>query len=250
MNLFWKNSYSSKIKRLEHSEMYTSKLLIFFVWVGVSLFSWGSPKIVVVPGDYNIALTFDDGPDSLYTSQILDILEQEQIKGTFFLIGKQMKRHPDITKRIHQQGHCIGNHTYNHCCVPRMSFEDILHEVTTTDHLIDSLCGPSCKFFRAPWGAISADQAGCLNDLGYTVFGWDLDSDDWNVQNNSVNSIVTRVTSRISPGKIVLFHSADYAGKDGREKTIAALPLIIHTLKQWGYRFVTLKELKPAKKSR
>jgi peptidoglycan/xylan/chitin deacetylase (PgdA/CDA1 family) len=224
------------------ARMNLKKTISFLFIASMGVFSWSCRKDVV-PEGYRVALTFDDGPDGKYTPQVLDILRQEEIKATFFLIGKHIRQHPDVTQRIHAEGHCIGNHSYHHYWMPDMGFFRVMNEIVTTEFLIDSICGSSLKYFRAPWGAIHKDQEDQLKARGYTVFNWDLDSDDWDIKHNSVDGIVNKVVACAGSGKIILFHSADFAGVDGREKTVAALPRIIRILKQQHYRFVTLEEL-------
>jgi len=209
---------------------------------GICFFSWGCHKDVIPEGS-RVALTFDDGPDGKYTPEVLDILKREGIKATFFLMGKHIKRCPEVTLRIAGEGHCIGNHSYHHYWLPFMNSIQLLSEVSTTENLIDSLCGGSHKYFRAPWGAITAVQKEQLATRGFTVFNWDLDSDDWDIQHNTTDDIVRRVMANVGSGKIILFHSADFADLEGREKTVAALPQIIDLLKQKHFRFVTLDEL-------
>jgi peptidoglycan/xylan/chitin deacetylase (PgdA/CDA1 family) len=219
-----------------------SGLYVFFLLSCMGMLTGSCRHDEVVKG-FPIALTFDDGPDGVYTPKILDILKEENAKASFFLIGKRIKHFPAITRRIYTEGHCIGNHSHNHTWLPGMQHKLMLKEISHTEFLIDSVVGYSSKYFRAPWGAIDKNQTEALTALGYTVFKWDIDSHDWDAKHTSVDEIVNQVVSLAHPGCIVLLHSADFAGIEGREKTLAALPRIIHALKDKHYRFVTLEEL-------
>ena len=190
-----------------------------------------------------IAITFDDGPDTVYTPKILDILKKENVKATFFLIGNKIKKNPKIAQRIFQEGHCIGNHTYTHLDMKDVSIERVEKEVVKTELLIDSMFGSSLKYMRAPWGAINDDQKAALVKLGYKVFKWNLDAFDWDINKNTVDGIVKRVLTMAKPGTILILHCADWTGKESREKTVEALPLIIDGLRKRQYEFVTLKQM-------
>jgi peptidoglycan/xylan/chitin deacetylase (PgdA/CDA1 family) len=217
-----------------------SKRLVVLI-IYITCFSWGCRKDI--PVDFRIALTFDDGPDALYTPQVLDILKKENVKATFFLIGKRIVTFPDIARRIHAEGHCIGNHSYTHRWIPYMNFKTMMNEITRTESLIENVCGTSNRYFRAPWGAIQEGQEIQLKAHGFTVFRWNLDPSDWDIKHNTIDGIVASVVNNAGPEKIVLLHSADYAGVEGRGKTVAALPRIIQALKLKRCHFVTLEEM-------
>ena len=190
-----------------------------------------------------IALTFDDGPDAIYTPKVLDILKSNNIKASFFIIGKKIKKFPEVAKRIYSEGHAIGNHTYNHLNCLYINIDQLKYEVSRTETLIDSLFGKSNKYVRMPFGFISNEQYLTLTELGYKIIGWDVDSYDWDIDHNTIEGIVNRVVSQSKPGKIVLLHCADYLDLSSREKTIEALPEIIKELQKKNYKFVTLENL-------
>jgi peptidoglycan/xylan/chitin deacetylase (PgdA/CDA1 family) len=218
------------------------KKIVLVLLVFVLSFSVWSCRKDVIPA-YRIALTFDDGPDSVYTPQVLDILKRENVKATFFLIGKKIAKNTDVTLRIRDEGHCIGNHSYTHCWFPKLNFTNVMKEITKTEDLIQNLCGSSHRYFRAPWGAIEQSQELELKAQGFTVVKWNVDPNDWDIKHTTVEKIVNVVVNNAGPEKIVLLHCADYAGIEGREKTIAALPHIIQILKQQHYLFVTIEEI-------
>ncbi|MCW3072371.1 MAG: polysaccharide deacetylase [Bacteroidetes bacterium] len=191
--------------------------------------------------DPTIALTFDDGPDSLYTLQILDILKEKNVKATFFLTGKHIRQYPLVAKRIVNEGHSVGNHTYSHLYISSSSDSVINYEILTTQHLIDSTCGSNSKLFRAPWGAITVQQVKNLELQGYKNISWDIDTRDFE---STSEEIVNFVMEHPHKGGIVLMHSADYSDMQSRAETVKALPEIIDRLRsEYHYSFVTIEQL-------
>ena len=189
-----------------------------------------------------IALTFDDGPDKVYTELILNILRDKNVKATFFLIGNKMMECPTVTKRIFSEGHCIANHTRNHFKLPGKSFKEVYKNMMWTEKIIDSVCGGSLKLFRPPFGKIRKEQRDNLSKYGFKVIMWDINSKDYD-KKYSPDRIVNKVISEARNQAIVLFHSADYAGKESRTNTVEALPKIIDLLKSKGYSFVKINEI-------
>lgn len=187
-----------------------------------------------------IAITFDDGPDIKYTPQILDILRKHDVKATFFVMGSRVAGHPDIAKRIHQEGHLLANHTYWH---PKLFREEIARmkwEVTETDKAIRSIVGYSPKLFRAPYGGLNDSLLKELGDMNYSVIGWTVDSRDWTQADSE--TVKSNVRSTLDAGSIVLFHS----GGDWTQNLsggVQALDELIPQLKKEGYQFVTVSEL-------
>ena len=118
----------------------------------------------------DVALTFDDGPDPLYTGMILDILKEKNVKATFFLVGYKIKQNPQIAERIFEEGHCLANHTYTHIDLKKKSFKVIYSEVQQTEQLITNVCGESPKIFRPPWGHITNSEKEALENHGYKIF--------------------------------------------------------------------------------
>jgi peptidoglycan-N-acetylglucosamine deacetylase len=211
-------------------------LLVF-----VAAFSFTSCKQDPSTEPPEIALTFDDGPDSLYTLQILDILKEKKVKAAFFVIGKHIRMYPEVVKRILQEGHSIGNHTYSHIYMASSSDSMIDYEVSMTQHLIDSLDPGNLKYFRAPWGAYTPVQMSHLEQQGYKNVSWNIDTKDYE---SSTEQIVSFVLEHRQKNGIVLMHSADYTDTGSRENTVRALPLIIDQLRDnYHYNLVGLKEV-------
>ncbi len=184
-----------------------------------------------------IALTFDDGPSPLWTPQVLEILKKHNIKGTFFLLGKNVKKYPDLVKRIYEEGHNIGSHTYSHlniyyCKKPRAIFE-----IEETHRLIKEITNYEPYLFRPPYGAYQKKFYHYLRQYNYKIILWTISAEDWN--GDSAKKIQTRVLSNLRNGAIILFH--DSGGN--RSPTIKALNTIIEKTKDIGYNFITVEEM-------
>ena len=198
-----------------------------------------------------LALTFDDGPDPKWTPAILDILKRENVPATFFIIGKNGQAYPDLLRRIVNEGHEIGNHTYTHPNLGEIPLSLTKLEITATQRLIESVVGRSTVLFRPPYfGDAEADKpqevepAIVAKNLGYIMVGVRIDPDDWQLP-VTADQIVTRTIDRAidsnpeTRGEVVLLHDS---GGD-RSATIEALPTLIHELKGRGFRFVPVSEL-------
>lgn len=201
------------------------------------------PNIVVLHGDpaiNQVALTFDDGPDIRFTPQVLDVLAKHDVKATFFLFGARAEENREITKRIHDEGHAIGNHTYWHPNLPKESLERLRWELTETEQVIEEIIGFKPRLFRSPYGALNDEIVKVLGQEDYTVIGWDVDSLDW--KQLGADIISDNILSNVSFGSIILMHdgtdwSADLSG------TVQALDTVILKLKEDGTKFVTVPEL-------
>lgn len=182
-----------------------------------------------------IALTFDDGPDENATLEVVNILNEYGVPGTFFLLGEQMNRYPDTVKAILEGGHSIGNHSWSHKRPTDINTDEVMDEVNKAEKRIMGY-GVETKLFRPPYGLVHRSQMPELIEAGYCVICWSVDSMDWYLDN--ANQIATCVLEKAHPGAIVLMHSA--GGNYNKEATIKALPVIIETLLDEGYRFVGL----------
>lgn len=192
------------------------------------------------PARRQVALTFDDGPDSVYTPQILDILKKQGAKATFFVVGTRVQQNPDVALRIVREGHAIGNHTYTHKLMSSRDLRDIRREITAADEAIFRVTRQRPRIFRPPYGA---EDPGVMREvfrLGYKVILWSIDSQDW--KNASAESIIDHELPYFHNGAIILNHSAGGAGED-LSGTVRALPVVISSLKQKGYQIVTVPEL-------
>ena len=178
-----------------------------------------------------VALTFDDGPDGNTTPQALDILAKYKIKATFFVQGKNIAGNEAILKRMQSEGHEVGNHSWNHPILTKLSLEDAKKQITDTEDAIKSVLGKSTKLMRPPYGAISDD---IRNSLDLSFIMWDVDSLDWKSKNEA--AILTEIQHQTSDGAIILMH-------DIHQPSVNSLPKVIEYLQGQGYSFVTVSEL-------
>lgn len=187
-------------------------------------------------GDKTIALTFDDGPDSGSTMEVVNILNEYGIPGTFFLIGQQVDSYPNAVEAILEGGHTIANHSWSHMRPTDISTDILMDETDKAQEVISNY-NVTTKLYRPPYGLVKRTQMPALREAGYKVVSWSIDSMDWYFTN--ADQIVKCVVDNAHPGAIVLMHSA--GGSDNRKATIEALPIIIETLQGEGYRFVSLR---------
>ncbi|MFD1426674.1 peptidoglycan/xylan/chitin deacetylase (PgdA/CDA1 family) [Kroppenstedtia sanguinis] len=184
-----------------------------------------------------VALTFDDGPDRIYTPQILDILKREKVAATFFVVGKEVNRNGDMAQRIVSEGHVIANHTWNHLQLPRQSDKLVDAELIRTVQAVKKATGKEMSLMRPPYGAVKGKEKR-IAQTGHRIINWDVDTNDWRPGRSS-QQILATVKEQVVPGSIVLMHS----GGGNRSATVQALPQIIRDLKQQGYEFVTVDQL-------
>lgn len=187
--------------------------------------------------DKVIALTFDDGPDAVYTPKILDLLDVYDAKATFFVVGKQAEKYPEIVSRQYFDGHEIANHTYSH---PYSSTtKELENELRKTDKIIHDITGMYPALFRPVGGNYSESIINTAADNGFTVimWSWHQDTEDW--KEPGVDRIVNKVLKGARAGDVVLFHDAG----GNRSQTVQALDEILLALKKEGYEFVTVTEL-------
>lgn len=182
-----------------------------------------------------IALTFDDGPHPQNTPRLLDILKARNAKATFFVVGTNARRYPDILRRIVAEGHEIGNHSNNHPALSKLSDEGVRKELQSCHDAVLSATGVPPKSMRPPYGAITAAQkAWVKREFGYSSILWSVDPLDWKRPGSSV--VASRLVAGASPGGILLCHDI-HAG------TIDAIPQVLDQLLAKGYRFVTVTQL-------
>ena len=178
-----------------------------------------------------IAITFDDGPNSHCTGRLLDGLKKRGVKATFFLIGKNVKENPDLVKRLDEEGHLIGNHTYNHVEITRISDEEAKKEITDTDEAICAITGKHVEYMRPPFGLWQEELEQELNVMPVM---WSVDPLDWTTKN--VDEIVNKVVTEAGENDIILLH-------DCYDSSVDAALRIIDTLQKKGFEFVTADEL-------
>lgn len=178
-----------------------------------------------------VALTFDDGPNPATTNQALDTLSKYGIKATFFVLGKNVSGNEEILKRMKADGHVIGNHSWSHPVLSKLSLDEAKKQITDTEDALTKVLGSSSKLMRPPYGAITDD---IRNSLDLSFIMWNVDSLDWKSKNEA--SILTEIQRQVRNGSIILMH-------DIHAETVNALPKIIDYLKEQGYHFVTVPEM-------
>jgi len=189
---------------------------------------------VNVDGPY-IAMTFDDGPSPETTPRLLDILKQRNIKATFFMIGQNAERNPAIVKRILAEGHEIGNHSWTHPQLSKLSDDRVTEEINKTQNAIKDASGYTPVLMRPPYGAITARQKDWIEkQFGLSVIIWSVDPFDWKRPGASV--IEERILAGARPGAIVLSH-------DIHKQTVDAMPATLDALAAKGFKFVTVSQL-------
>jgi peptidoglycan-N-acetylglucosamine deacetylase len=189
---------------------------------------------VNVDGPY-IAMTFDDGPSPETTPRLLDILKQRNIKATFFMIGQNAERNPAIVKRILAEGHEIGNHSWTHPQLSKLSDDRVTEEINKTQNAIKDASGYTPVLMRPPYGAITARQKDWIEkQFGLSVIIWSVDPFDWKRPGSSV--IEQRILAGARPGAIVLSH-------DIHKQTVDAMPATLDALAAKGFKFVTVSQL-------
>ena len=196
------------------------------------------PKTTVssvhVDGPY-IALTFDDGPNQKLTPRLLDLLAEHHIHVTFFVLGENAEQHPEILQRAAREGHEIGNHSWSHPNLAKLSEENVRSQIKRTEELITNITGSRPAVFRPPYGSLTTHQKHFIHDeLGYEIILWDVDPLDWKEPGPSVVS--NRILKETRPGSIVLSH-------DIHAQTIQAMPATLTELEAKGFKFVTVSQL-------
>lgn len=194
--------------------------------------------------DKMVSLTFDDGPDSLYTPRILDILKSENVKATFFIIGINAEVNRQLVRREYQEGHELGNHTFTHPNIAQIPSSQLELELNTTQRLLESILSRSTILFRPPYDVDAEptipEEAAPLavsSRLGYIALGSKIDPADY--LQPGVQTIIDRTVADLDKGNVILLH--DSGGR--REQTVACLPGLIEAIREQGYQIVPLATL-------
>ncbi|KKD41377.1 polysaccharide deacetylase family protein [Bacillus sp. FSL L8-0167] len=190
------------------------------------------------PNKKAIALTFDDGPNPATTTKILDALKKNKGHATFFVLGSRVQYYPGMLADILKGGNEIGNHSYNHPLLTRLSLDEAVKQVKDTQQLIEKASGYTPTHFRPPYGGTNQD---INHAIGMKVTLWDVDPEDWKIRNSQ--QITNRVLSHAADGRTVLMH-------DIYESSAQAAVKIIHELTKQGYQLVTVSELEQLKEER
>ena len=185
--------------------------------------------VVTVSETKRVAITFDDGPHSIYTEMLLDGLKERDVVATFFVIGVNIEGNENVIKRISDEGHLIGNHTYSHENICDCSQNQLDDEIDKTNVLIKNITGKDVKYIRPPFG--NCKEKSIKN---MTVVLWNVDPRDWCITDENV--VVKNIVDNVSDGDIILLHDIFKSSVNAALKTI-------DILKEQGYEFVTIEEL-------
>jgi peptidoglycan/xylan/chitin deacetylase (PgdA/CDA1 family) len=223
-------------------------LVIFFVWFSLFfdevLFVRKNTIYHVDTPLKMVALTFDDGPSLEWTPKILAVLKENNVKATFFMLGKHVKAYPQIARMVVDQGSEVGNHTYNHMIIVNSGFVKLAKEIKDTEDAIKKATGVTPVLMRPPKGWVTDKDRKLINKLGYETILWSLNSKDWVTFDDKY--IVKFIMARIKPGDIILFHdSGGVFGTEGgdRQETVKAVRMLVEKLKANGFAVTTVSEL-------
>lgn len=182
-----------------------------------------------------VALTYDDGPNPDYTPALLDVLKQHNVKATFFLMGAYVDMYPDLTKRILEEGHVIGNHTYNHFDLATLPEDQIIQQVEWTQESIKDVTDYVPRLYRLPFGSGNAGVVDIINGhFGMKSIMWNIDTMDWS--SHDTNSILEVAEANLQQNSMVLMH-------DSHPAAVEATDILIQRLKDQGYRFVAADQI-------
>jgi peptidoglycan/xylan/chitin deacetylase (PgdA/CDA1 family) len=182
-------------------------------------------------GSRQIALTFDDGPHSVYTPRLLDGLRQRGVHATFFLLGENVEGKEDIVKQMQEDGHLIGNHGYSHVQMSKETVNAACEQIEKNNQQIEKITGVRPQYLRPPYGAWTSELE-CTTNM--TVVLWNKDPLDWKTQ--SSKKVVRNIMKHIEPGDVILLH-------DVYPTSVEAALEVIDELTKQGYTFVTVDEL-------
>jgi len=188
-----------------------------------------------------VALTFDDGPDPKYTPRVLDFARGHHIPLTFFLLGERVRLHPELARRMLAEGHAIGNHTWSHTVLIGLSEAEDGAEIEACEAEIEKICGYHTKLFRPPKGKVDETVARAAATRGYEIILWSVAVEHHDAK--TPQAMADRVVQRVRPGSIILAHDGSPHQDISRDRTVAALPMLVDELRRRGYRFVTVPEL-------
>jgi peptidoglycan/xylan/chitin deacetylase (PgdA/CDA1 family) len=195
---------------------------------------------------YVIALTFDDGPKPEYVQPILDMLAKNGAKATFFVVGEEAEKNPDLIMRMDDEGHGIGNHTYSHIPAKEQTVKEVNADIRRCSEIIFDITGKAPKYFRPPGGGMNKGVSDGIKKMGMKTVFWSMNAIDYTDVSPGfevpddyqllANDLAKKVLAGAKPGTIILMHSSS-------EQTVRALPVILAGLKAKGYGIVTVDEL-------
>ncbi|NMP24067.1 polysaccharide deacetylase family protein [Sulfobacillus harzensis] len=214
-----------------------------------SIFSWwpGHHSVVTRPAPVIksvlttkkvVALTFDDGPTRTWTPKVLQVLKDNHVKATFFVIGQHATQRPEVLKQEIDSHMEIGSHGFQHLTLRNQSADAVKQEVQQNEALLTSLGVKKPTLYRLPGGSSDSVALKVLGQMGYKVIGWSVDTRDWR-RRYTADQLVERVNKTVQPGAIIIFHD----GPNSSQATVDAVKKLIPELKQEGYTFDTVGQM-------
>lgn len=192
------------------------------------------PVYSVEREDQSISISFDASWGGDQTIRILNLLDEYQVKATFFLVGIWVDKYPELVKEIHDRGHEIGNHSAKHPHMTQLSESRMRQELSDMAAKLEAITGQKPTLFRPPYGDYNNAVVSVARSEGYEVVQWSIDSLDW--KNRGVDDLIRRATNQVSPGDIILFHNDS-------KYILDALPTILKTYQQQGFTLIPVGEL-------
>ena len=202
--------------------------------VGASASARQLPIYCVQRDQKLVSISFDAAWGNEDTQQLIDVLGKYHVKATFFLVGEWVDKYPESVKDLHKAGHEIMNHSNTHAHYPQLSVEQVVEDLNACNDKIEAVTGVRPTLVRLPYGDYDDNSILAVRSIGMEPIQWDVDSLDW--KDLSAPEITKRVTEKVQPGSIVLFHNA-------AKHTPEALPGILETLLKDGYTFVPISQL-------
>lgn len=209
--------------------------IIAFAFMAIFIFyvlaAGESEQIVWQKDEKKVAITFDDGPDAKTTALLLDGLKARKVRATFFVIGEKAEQNPELIRRMSEEGHLIGNHTYSHVQLNALSSKQACSQVKAANDVIEKITGQEVIYLRPPYGEWN-HKKDCPQNM-IAVY-WDVDPLDW--KRTDTEQIAADILRQVKPGNIILLH-------DIYKTSVQAAFLVIDELQRQGYEFVTVDEL-------
>jgi peptidoglycan/xylan/chitin deacetylase (PgdA/CDA1 family) len=203
---------------------------------------YGRTFIGLAPGSRLLALTYDDGPNEAGTPQLVEVLARNDVRATFFMIGRHVAQRPEIAREVAAAGHAIGNHTYSHPNLIFASRVQLIKELEDCTRALEDAIGSHSNLFRPPFGARRPDVLAEVRRRGFIPVMWSITAYDWNTDPADV--VETRVARQVRGGEVILMHDGGHLamGAD-RSASVSATDRLIRRFKQQGYQFVTIPEM-------
>ncbi len=181
-----------------------------------------------------IALTYDDGPDPRFTPKLIDLLLEKKVPATFYVLGQRVNEYPEITRRLHELGFEVVNHTYTHKLLTKLSEAEVRSELKKTNDVITGITGAPVTHMRPPYGGRNAKVDEIIRSMGMKIVLWDIDTNDW--RKRSAAQMTSQIMKAASDGSIILFH-------DRYQASLDSTAAVIDSLRARGFTFVTVGEL-------